>query len=124
MSEQYYSIPELKYIYLEDSYVIAIEEKEAIIIFFMDFVLQENHPEYEPPKDDEIYCFKRGTIKFIRPSKVDWQVKLMNPLTDSSGEIDYGNIDKFVILGNSYNLSGEWGKIEIISKSVSEKVSR
>lgn len=119
MSKQYYSIPGLEYIYLEGSYVLSIEEKEDRVIFFMDFVLQENHPEYEPPDDNEMmYCFKRGKIQFIRPSKIKWHDTNLNPLTDASGEIDYGNIDEFIVSDGIYYLSGEWGKIEVLADSL------
>ena len=39
-------------------------------------------------------------------------------LKDANGEIDYGNIDTFVLSDGLYILDGDWGNMEIKAQSV------
>jgi len=39
----------------------------------------------------------------------------MQPYTDATGEVDYGNIDEFYLADEHYYLSGDWGKLKIKS---------
>ncbi|MGR3278685.1 hypothetical protein ACSYAD_26680 [Acaryochloris marina NIES-2412] len=116
MPQQYYKIPELEQIYLEGSFVTNIKENNGSIIFFVDFVLREEHLEYTVPNEDEIYCYRSGCIRFLNSCSIKWISKTISPITDARGDIDYGNIDTFVFSNNIYQISGEWGEIEINSK--------
>lgn len=104
-------------IYLEDSYVLGVNENTNSIEFLMDLVLRENHPMYNPPKTNEQYCFKKGKIIFPKIKNVTWKEKLFMPSKDADGEIDYGNIDSFVFENGKYNLTGGWGEVLIESET-------
>ena len=43
----YYGIPSLSNIYLEDSYVLSVREGEGSLIFELEAVLAENHLKYK-----------------------------------------------------------------------------
>ncbi|WP_153520424.1 hypothetical protein [Pseudomonas aeruginosa] len=49
-------------IYLEDSYVLAIEESVSTLSFAMELVLLESHPLYVKPAAGEAYCYWNAFI--------------------------------------------------------------
>ncbi len=112
----YYKLtPEFSEIYIEDSYVLGINEYSDVMEFLMLIVLRENHPLYSLPKTGEQYCYRRGKIIFPDTKKVNWSKKSFNPTEDIDGEIDYGNIDSFVFENGKYHLVGEWGDVLVES---------
>jgi len=109
----------LSNLYLEDSYVLNIAEKESSINFDMEFVLTEEHELYQSPKKNEQYCYSRGQLNFLDCSSTSLQ--LSNNLTsiDADGEQDIGNIDFFVNSNGNYLLEGDWGNLKVKCASVS-----
>ncbi|PYE32811.1 hypothetical protein DFP83_105119 [Idiomarina fontislapidosi] len=119
MTINYYEMTDLKNLYLEDSFVLSIDEFEGEIVFSMDFVLNENHPLYSEPSSEENYCYRKGKIKFTEPKVVRWIKRNENRTTDINGEVDFGNIDTFIKSDDEkYVLSGDWGKLEISPKDI------
>lgn len=112
---KYYEWDIFKGIYLEDSFVLAVDESNGQLTFCMDLVLTENHPEYSSPKEDEQYCFKRGQIVFPNLNSVKWISKNLHPFRDADGNYDYGNIDFFELRPGGYHLLGDWGEVIINS---------
>jgi hypothetical protein len=102
-------------IYLEDSYVLGIDESQDSIVFSIEAVLCENHPLYSEPLKNEQYCYRNGKIIFTGLKSVTWIEKTFRPSTDATGEIDYGNIDAFKLTPNGYYLEGSWGEVVIDS---------
>lgn len=111
----YYLWDNFKNIYLEDSFVLGIEESNAQISFFVEMVLTEKHPMYSPPNEDEEYCYKKGKIIFYEPKFVKWIKKNTQPFTDADESEDYGNIDFFELSSEGYHLLGDWGEVVINS---------
>jgi len=119
MTINYYEMTELKNLYLEDSFVLSIDEFEGEIVFSMDFVLNENHPLYSEPSFEENYYYRKGKIKFTEPKVVRWIKRNEKRTTDINGEVDFGNIDTFIKSDDEkYVLSGDWGKLEISPKDI------
>ena len=114
---EYHQLSGLDNIYLEDSYVLGVEENESEIRFRLELVLTERHPAYSPPKPGEQYAYRRGEIVFPAATEKSWIRKSMHPNPDPSGEPDFGNVDAFFGIGGTYHLSGEWGEIRISSDS-------
>jgi hypothetical protein len=102
----YYQIPELSGVYLEDSYVLAIHEYDDRLIFDLDAVLTESHPSYEPPKDGDQYCYRRALLSFSGVSSVEWARKRFIQFTDASGD------------GDCCSLAGDWGNVRIRCSSI------
>ncbi|MCS3840300.1 hypothetical protein HNR03_004924 [Pseudomonas sp. JAI111] len=100
-------------IYLEDSYVLAIEEGQSTLVFNMDLVLLESHPFYKKPSAGEHYCYQRADILFRETECVSWQKRSDLVSVDEDGEVDFGNIDTFVADGRNYMLSGDWGAVSV-----------
>ena len=110
---------DLKNLYLEDSFVLSIDEFEGEIVFGMGFVLNENHPLYSEPSSEENYCYRKGKIKFTEPKVVRWIKRNEKRTTDINCEVDFGNIDTFIKSDDEkYVLSGDWGKLEISPKDI------
>lgn len=113
--EDYFQIPEFDAVYLEDSYLIALEENETDVSFLLELVITEAHPRYTPPPPDEHYCYKRVRITFPNVRKKVWVTKTFQPIPDLGGEPDFGNIDVLYRTGSEYRVAGEWGEVHFTS---------
>lgn len=112
----YYELTtDLSEVYLEDSWVVEISEKDNTIDFRMEFVLTDKHRNYEAPKDGEQYCYKHGKLNFPNASEITWVQKNFKASMDAEGRVDYGNIDSFTFNNGKYHLLGSWGEVLIIS---------
>ena len=105
-------------IYLEDSFVLGIDESSSEVSFIVEAVLTEGHPLYTPPESDEQYCYKKGKIVFQGLKCVKWISRNETSFTDVSGKEDYGNIDVFQLTNDQYLMSGDWGELEVTSSPV------
>lgn len=115
---KYYEWGDFKHIYLEDSFVLNIEESEIQISFTVEMVLTENHPLYTPPSSRDKYCYKTGKIIFRRLESVSWISKNMQQFIDADETVDYGNIDLFELNPDGYHILGDWGEVIIEAPSL------
>lgn len=109
----YYEILPLSNFYLEDSYVLSIDEVAGSLIFELEAVLTQGHPQYEKPKNGEQYCYRKVLLRFSSVDSIEWLDRRLTGFEDSTGEIDYGNIDSFFRGEDLYVLSGDWGRVII-----------
>lgn len=77
--------------------------------------MKDTNKYFQKPEPKEIYFFKKIKIKFSDYLSYRWLSQSMRATIDLDGSIDYGNIDNFYKEKNIYNISGEWGTLEIIS---------
>lgn len=115
MENNYHQVKVFEYIYLEDSYVLGIDEQKNTVVFDMEFVLFESHDLYQPPKVNEQYCYTKGKIIFSNIENIRWIKRNFQPNFDINGDVDYGNIDMFWIDVANAHLIGEWGEVVIVS---------
>ena len=118
MKNNYFEHDNFQNIYLEDSFVIKIQETQSEIIFYCDFVISENHQLYSKPKEDEHYCYLYGYIKFNNINNIRWIKRDENVFSNDCYDRDYGNIDVFHIDNKKYYLQGDWGEVIIQSESI------
>lgn len=111
MYMRYFEIFSLSNIYLEDSFVLSISETSESLIFELEAVLTERHPQYEEPKEDEQYCYRKASLRFFNVCSIDWIDKRLMQYKDRADKIDYGNIDGITIDDGSYKLWGDWGTV-------------
>lgn len=109
----YYDEACLANVYLEDSYVLAIEESVSTLSFTMDLVLLESHPLYEKPTAGEQYCYRKARIHFCQTQFVLWHKRSALISKDADGRADLGNVDTFRIEGPTYHLTGDWGAVSV-----------
>lgn len=102
--------------YLEDSWVLDVNETPGSLSFRVDAVLTEGNPRYHPPYPNEQYCYAHVRIIFAEASAVNWIEYRMRPSTDITGEVDYGHIDSLVYNEDHYELEGDWGMVHVYSK--------
>lgn len=103
-----------QHVYLEDSYLLCITETVREISLSAEIVLNPPHPNYQPPKSGEQYCYRFGEITFRDIKSYKWIRHSMHPVPNALDETqDYGNIEYFSKSGYIYRLGGEWGDLEI-----------
>ncbi|MDB9516437.1 hypothetical protein PN466_05615 [Roseofilum reptotaenium CS-1145] len=113
---EYYKLPGLENVYLEDSYVLEIVEEPTLLRFVLDVVLTEEHPHYQEPKIEEQYCYRQAWLEFSGIEDIIWVKKNIHPFTDATGSLDYGNIDVFYQSNTKYHIEGDWGIMDVTSK--------
>lgn len=109
----YEQLPGFEHLYLEDSWVLAVDEDNKGLRFLVEAVLTEEHPEWKPRKPNEQYSYRRIEIRFDDPDHLTFRRSDAPPAVDASGETDYGNIDTFVWEGGRYELEGSWGSATV-----------
>ena len=114
----YYEIPSLSNIYLEESYVLSVSERDGSLAFELEAVLTENHPKYKRPQEGEMYCYRKMSLLFLNVDSFEWADKKFMAYSDALGEFDYGNIDSFVSCGDGYELAGDWGRVFIRGRAI------
>jgi hypothetical protein len=112
----YETLPGLEHLYLEDSWVLGVNESATSLSFDLDAVITEQHPGWHPPKPGEQYAYRRVALTFPALRSVEWLRRGGRPATDASGETDWGNIDSFMVGdGGVYELEGDWGHVRVAS---------
>lgn len=115
MSTQYELLPTLGGVYLEDSYVLAIEESSHSLTFRLEAVLTPDHPRYRPPRAGEQYCYASGTLTFASVDRIEWISRTSARYQDANNEEDQGNIDYLDSEAGKFHLGGDWGEVRIWS---------
>ena len=113
----YTAFPDLADVYLEDSYVLAIDETPTSLTFTLDVVLTPEHPRYHEPRSGEQYCYADGFLTLAGATKIEWLSRSSNAFTDASGEEDLGNIDTFHQDADHFDLAGDWGHVHVFTQS-------
>jgi hypothetical protein len=109
----YQSIPALTGLDLEESYILDVDVHDTSLVFKLDLVLRPEHPEYTLPRPGEQHCFRRARIEIVDARSVRWVEKIMQPFRDSSGEVDYGSIDSWLLHGDVAMIAGDWGVLAV-----------
>lgn len=115
MSATYETLPTLAHVYLEDSYVLSIDETPHSLTFQLDAVLTPGHPLYHQPRPGEQYCYVNGTLTFGSASQVKWISRTGASYRDANDEEDQGNIDYLEPGPDGYHLGGDWGEVQVQS---------
>src|SRR5688572_10578204 len=108
-------MPEFDGVDLTESYVLGWRVDDQGLHFELDVALVPGHPAYRHPRPDERTCYRRGALQFPGASSVrglEPQDSVVGAV-DASGERDYGNIDTFEEVEGEFNLSGEFGDVQI-----------
>ncbi|MCM3657279.1 hypothetical protein M3147_08450 [Agromyces mediolanus] len=114
----YSGIPGLEDLSFEDSWVLEIVRHADRIVFRVDAVLTESHPEFAPPPPGEQYCYRRGALVFDSIRTLLWSADgLVRAGIDPSGETDLGSIDSFSKVGEAYVVVGDFGTLTIESEA-------
>lgn len=115
MRTSYETLPALAGVYLEDSYVLAINEDARALAFRLEAVLTPRHPLYRDPRPGEQYCYVNATLTFSPASRIEWTSRTGTSYRDASDEEDQGNIDYLESENGEYHLGGDWGEVRVWS---------
>lgn len=109
-------------IYLEDSWVLDVTATEHVVVFRLDAVLTPSHPRHRPPSAGEQHCYLRATLTVASTTRSLLHRSDAPATTDSSGEVDFGNIDVFNAVDwdgeRAWEMSGGWGGLLTVEPSV------
>jgi hypothetical protein len=111
----YTEFPDLANVYLEDSYVLAIDEAPHSLTFTLEVVLTPEHPRYHTPLPGEQYCYVDGFLTLNGVREIEWLSRSANAFTDASGEEDLGNIDTFRQDVDYFDIVGDWGHVHVFA---------
>ncbi len=100
-------------VFLEDSFVLDLKITPLTFIIDLEIILAESHSLYTKPLKNELYCYRKAQISFLNVESVIWTNKISKAFTDATGEIDFGNIDEFILENGIYKIWGDLGNFEI-----------
>ena len=112
---QYYEWDSFQNVYLEDSFVLSIEETKRQLSIIVEVVLTEKHALYEPPDNGKQYCYKQAKLVFQNLKSIKWIDPSMRPIVAADGSVDYGNIDSLELVSDGYHMVGDWGEVLVNS---------
>lgn len=116
---EYICLPGFEHLLLEESFVLQVCASPRSLEMTCEFVLTPGHSSYASPQSDSRYCFLRGVIRFQGVSSLLWADQMVFlPAIDATGEIDYGHIDRFEWEGDAFELSGDFGRVELSAETV------
>jgi hypothetical protein len=78
---------------------VSISEPAGSIVFQLDAALTET-------RRAVLLC--QDLFRFFNTESIEWQAKKLLGFVDSTGDLAYGNIDRFVRDEGAYSLSGDW----------------
>ena len=113
--KDYADFSTLAAIYLEDSYVLDVQQRAESLSFLLEAVLTPNHPRYRTPLPGEQYCYVRARLSIVSATRVNWLCRNEVRNVDPDGEVDLGNIDSMKYNDGWYEIVGEWGHVRVRS---------
>jgi hypothetical protein len=116
-SRPYTEIDLLRHVYLEDSYVLDVVARAGLVTFCLDVALTPEHELYEKPSAEQ-HSYRRAKMIFDGVRELVWNYAGYRPARDATGEIDWGNIDSFLVQDGRYSLEGDWGRMELVCENV------
>ena len=111
--QNYTELPGFEHVYLEDSWVLGIEEGTGSLRFRLDAVLTPGHPRYAAPAAGEQHCYVSAVLAFDGVAEIRWLSRSGEVAVDASGETDLGHVDSLVHDGDRFSIEGDWGAVEV-----------
>ncbi|HEY3924439.1 MAG TPA: hypothetical protein VGL75_07745 [Acidothermaceae bacterium] len=109
----------LRAVYLEDSWVLAIQPSSRSLAFDLDVVLTPSHPNYRGAMPGEQHDYRRARLVLTADS-LEYEPSGVSPATDATGQHDFGHIDSWAVDESGWSsLEGDWGRARARNASVS-----
>lgn len=100
---------------LNDSFVLGWSNSKDSLTFDIEASIWPDSEHYSDPKPGEYTCYKPATIKFYDVVSIEG-IKALTDVIGTQGpdgSTDYGNIDSLFATKSGFELSGEFGKVQI-----------
>lgn len=107
----------LKFIDVQDSFVLGFERHGPQYWVRALFALTPDHDAYLTPVADEYACYRHGWLKADGVSSVTagWSG---SPSADQDGEVDFGSFEQLHFAGFALICDGEWGQVRVMCSGV------
>jgi hypothetical protein len=93
----YFELPGFESIFLEESFVVAIQDSAEAFAMDLEVVLTPAHRCYVAPGPEEEHCDRVATLAFRGPQEVNWRSRFDQKFFDASNSSDRGNIDSMSV---------------------------
>jgi hypothetical protein len=113
--KNYADFADLANVYLEDSFVLAIDEKPDTLSFTLEVALTPAHPLYHEPRPNEQHCYLDATLTISEATRIEWVTRSSQTYRDATGEEDLGNVDSLQRIDDHYEITGDWGHVRVYS---------
>lgn len=106
----------LKGIDLHDSFILNWAHEDNQLSFELEASIWPESKYYSPPKNGEYTCYRKATLMFTNLKSINGlkSIELVPSTTDPDGSIDYGNIEALNKIDGGFNLSGDFGSVNIM----------
>lgn len=117
MSMDWNQIELFKGIDLNDSFVLNWLQEGARLRFDLEASIWPDSLHYSKPENDEYTCYRKATLIYTGVQTIVGlkPVESMPSTAGLDGETDFGNIDTFIQTENGFQLSGDFGSVNIVS---------
>lgn len=101
---------------LNDSFVLSWAHEDNQLSFELEASIWSESKHYSKPQNGEYTCYRKATLKFTKVQSINGlkSIRLVPSTTDPDGSTDYGNIETLSQTESGFNLSGDFGSVNII----------
>jgi hypothetical protein len=116
MSMDWNQIELFKGIDLTDSFVLSWAHDDNQLSFELEASIWPESEYYSKPQNGEYTCYLKAALKFTDVQSLNGlkSIDLVPSTTDPDGSMDYGNIETLSQTETGFNLSGDFGTVNII----------
>jgi hypothetical protein len=100
---------------LNDSFVLNWSHEDDQLCFELEASIWPESEYYSKPKDGEYTCYRKATLAFAKVQSINGlkAIELAPSTKEPDGTADYGNIDTLRQTESGFNLSGDFGSVNI-----------
>ncbi len=101
---------------LTDSFVLSWSHDGNELTFELEASIWPDSEYYSKPQNGEYTCYRKAALKFTGVQSINGlkSINLVPSTTDPDGSTDYGNIDALSQTETGFNLSGDFGSVNIV----------
>ena len=101
---------------LNDSFVLSWEGDDTKLSFELEVSIWPESEYYSKPKNGEYTCYRKAALTFTKVKSINGlkRIELVPSTTDPNGSTDYGNIETLCKTVTGFNLSGDFGSVNLM----------
>lgn len=124
MNKEWRELEVFKGIDLNDSFVLDWRHESGRLIFELEASIWPESIYYKKPKESEFTCYLNATLVFNNISNVIGlkRKSVVNSSVDPDCSVDYGNIDSFRVTNEGFQISGDFGFVNVVGGELSFEV--
>ena len=117
-------LKEFEGIDLNDSFILNWQCTENEFALLIEASIWPDSQFYQAPKENEYTCYKQAQLTFSNCKTIVGikPMKQAKSNTDPDGSIDYGNIDTLAKTELGFELTGEFGNVQIQGGQLAFKI--